>query len=261
MNTQVATQSASALSAAMAALNGYADGGKPFLSLNGSTGVYYFGSDDKVIDNGTEVVFDMKSFRAGWVCWKDSKVVEEIMANPLLGEKPKNEADLKDHGPYDDEQDGWKKQVSIGLRFLDLPGNPEATFNISSMGGVKAVTDFFKLYLQEARLNGDSIVPVVALDTSFYMPKDAKRGKKYFPVLTPAEWTTEEKLMELYGAAEAPENYAKTEEKPVEAPAAKQIEAPAKAETQKQEAPVAKAEAPAEAPAAAAAPGGRRRRF
>jgi hypothetical protein len=243
-NNAVAVPGSAKFANAMAAMSNFAPSGKAYMKFNANTGRYSYGKDDTEISAGSEAAVNMATFSTGWVCWKDGEVAKELMARPLSGEVPENEADLPDLGPYENEEDGWKKQVSVDMRLLDDSGaGEEIIFKTSSKGGIGGISKLFREYCVEASLKGDGIVPIVSFDNTSYMPKNAKHGKKHAPVFKVVEYTTEQALIASLNQGENPENYA-------EAP--KKLEAPA---------PESKGTTPAPAAAETSTPGSRRKRF
>lgn len=248
------------MSSVMASLNAFAPVGKPYMKFNANTGVFSHSKEDIEIPIGDEVALNMSTFSTGWVCWKDSEVIDEKISYPMAGEAATREEDLPDHEPYEAEDDGWKKQVGIEITLLDGEHAGQTfIFNASSSGGISALVRLFKKYYEEGTLKGFNIVPVVKLDNQSFMPKEKKYGKKYAPVFEIVEWTTEAELAKIAKSTneDSPENY---EEKVP----AKETKKADKRVSRIEQAPAA--EAPAKAPAATpeaatAAPGQRRRRF
>jgi hypothetical protein len=127
------------------AARGVADGA--YLKFNGNLGDITFGSDDTELPVGSRIVVDMSSFALGWTCWAESQVVEEILV-PVVDGKPPLEHELTDHGPYDDDDDGWRESASIsavissyGTDEQDEAIGTKLLFKTSTGGAVRSLEE------------------------------------------------------------------------------------------------------------------------
>jgi len=264
---QVATRNAvNPLAAASAAVKNFLGSGKSFAKFNAQTGEYTFGSDNKELAHGTKLAVNMQSFRLGWICWKGEEVVGETMAAIFEGETPKSENELEDHGPYDEDGEGWSKQQSVEMKVVSGPHyGEEIEFKVSAWHGLAALSKLLEKYVAESPQHGEENVVVIEIGAQDFMPKVKKYGKKYKPTFNIVAWVSEEELASDEGEEDNPANYAAPAAAALPAPAAEPTPAPAPAP-----APVAETVPAVQVPSApanptpapqAAAPGGRRRRF
>jgi hypothetical protein len=210
-----------------------------FLAFSGDNGDYTYGpkDDKKELEHGTQLACNFGgSFKRGFICWKESEVVDEQMALVASGEVIA-ESDLKDHSPYekyeDGSEDGWVEQASIEVRNLDT--GELFLFKVTNsssrraMGGLAA--EFGKVYRQKPNQ-----VPVIEIDAVSFEPKlkgkdgkasNKKVGKKYAPVLKIVGWIPAEEFLAL---AEQGDAAAAAAEKGEEAPPPATTKATAEAE-------------------------------
>lgn len=208
-------KSADAL-AAYGGVNPFAEAGRgaetgDYLKFNGNSGELTYGSDDEVLPIGSYLVVDMSTYAQGQICWKDSEAVEEILV-PILDGKPPREADLTDHGPYDDPDDGWREAGSISMVIFEHLGDEKIEpadhpdvgksllFKTSTGGAVRALKKLSAAY-GRIFLTKPGQLPVIEVGCDEYMPKNKKHGKKYAITFKIVGWITED---ELAGIAEAP---------------------------------------------------------
>jgi hypothetical protein len=189
-----------------------ASAGLLFLKFDGNTGSYTYGKDDDELEKGTRVAVNPSEFKNGWICWKDGQVMEETMTRIVDG-KPTARGDLADHGPYEDEKDGWREQSSVQLR--DIESGDEFLFKTSSKGGRIAVgnlvRDFGKAYAMHP---GE--LAIVELSSTSFDAKDKKTGKKLGKKFAPAfkivGWASEADLIAKFDAMGADEGDAGPED-------------------------------------------------
>lgn len=175
-------------------------GGINFLKFNGNTGEYSYGSPVKTLAVDTECAVDMRiGVRKGWICWKEGKVVDEIMVVITEGNPPARHQ-LQDHGPYSKTEDGWKEQASLQLR--DLATGDEFEFKTTSKSGIRAIGGLCKAYGAEFRDHDPEDLVVVTLGSNSFIPKDKSYGRKHAPVLEIVEWLTPDQADEIFGSEE-----------------------------------------------------------
>lgn len=200
--------------AAFGGVNPFAEAGRgaetgDYLKFHGNHGTLTYGSDDEPLPEGSLLVMDLNTYHQGFICWKDSEVAEEVLVSILDG-KPPREADLIDHGPYDDLDDGWREAGSISAILLehgtdkDAANHPDVGKSLlfkTSTGG--AVRSLKKLSLAYGRvfMTKPGELPIVEVTVDEYMPKNKKHGKKYAINFKIIGWITED---ELAGIAQAP---------------------------------------------------------
>lgn len=182
------------------AARGVADGA--YLKFNGNNGDITFGSDDEDLPVGSQLIVDMESMALGWICWDDSSVVEEILV-PVVDGKAPLEHELTDHGPYSDDDDGWREAASIsavlyryGEDDQDEAVGTKLLFKTSTGGQVRSVKklagQFGRTFMQHP---GE--LPIVELTTESYMPKVKKHGKKWSIIFKIVGWISAEQAEAL----------------------------------------------------------------
>jgi hypothetical protein len=234
--------------------------GGAYLKFNGNTGEYTFGADDAALEYGSQVVADLFNVGFGWICWKDSEPVEELLVKILDG-KPPLEHNLPDHGPYDSEDDGWREATALPMILLTNGDGPDADADAglklnfkgssgSSVRGVRKLSGAFGKLFREHQ--GE--FPVVELSAEQFAAKEKKYGKKYAPIFTIKGWISEDELAGIIGDVSGGDY--EPEEPAAAAPVSRRLAAPAAAEEPAEEPEEIAAEedaAPAPAPRRAAA--------
>lgn len=224
-----------------------------FLKFDGNEGTFSYGpkDDEQEIPLGTQLATNFGgTFKRGFICWKESEAVDEVMELVADGAEPTREADLEDHGPYetyeDGSKDGWRKQAAFEL--VDLESGNRFAFKASSASAYTAAgrlaAGFAKAYRQKS-----GMVPVVQVDADPFdvyardqhgKKTKKKQGTKFAPSFKIVGWISmteyDEALSRGEAAAEAektetdagadagsedPKNYAEQKQEPaVEQPAA-----------------------------------------
>lgn len=197
MNNAVTTQHNSLASAVDQDYDPFADdqedvGGYQgqFLSFSGKTGEYTFGEDEDEIEPGTTAYVDIQNLARGWICWDDGEVLDETMVRWLDG-PPMPKRDLQDHGPHEEEGDGWKQQIVVPMYIPDE--DDRFLLKLSSSSGYRNLVRFFqKDYGKEWKkhIGSDGLpqVPVIKLDVDSFKAKDKKIGKIYYPDFEIVDW-------------------------------------------------------------------------
>ena len=178
-----------------------------YLSFGASSGQYVgreTGKPEIPVPIGTQLALNWPEISHGYVCWKDSKPVNQISFKifevPVL---PPME-DLPDHGPYivnDNQNDGWKEQITLPVK--DLEKGHEYLFKSGPPSSVSALARFIKDFRQELanRLeavpeDGEFIwAPMITLGRTHFVPK-GRTNKVYVPSLTLVDspWKTFDEL-------------------------------------------------------------------
>lgn len=236
-----------------------------YLKFNGNTGEFTYGADDVALEYGSQLVADLFNISFGWMCWKDSDPVEEILVKILDG-KPPLEHNLPDHGPYDSNDDGWREATGLPMVLLcngendDSEAGAKLMFKGSSASSCRAAKklsgQFGKLFREH---QGE--FPVIEINGESFNAKEKKFGKKWAPIFKIVGWISEDELAGIVGDTTEGDYEAEDEPEAVAAPvtnrrsAARQ--APAPVEEEQVEEPVdeivEEEEAPAPAPRRAAA--------
>ena len=178
-----------------------------YLKFDGNTGDYSFGKDQEELENGTRVAVAPSEFKNGWICWNDSKVLEEIMVRITEG-KPPAKHTLTDHGPYEDaEKDGWSQQSSA--QFRDIETGSEYLYKTSSAGGRIALANLVQDYGKAFQRHPGELAIVELSNTSFEAKNrktGKKLGKKYAPMFKIVGWVKEDELLAKFDAMAAEQN-------------------------------------------------------
>lgn len=177
-----------------------ASSGLLYTKFDGNTGVFSFGKDGDELNLGTRVAINPSEFKAGWICWKDGSVMEEIMVRITEGKPPAKGA-LTDYGPYDDEQDGWSEQSS--MQFRDIETGDEFQYKTSSKSGRIAIANLIRDYGKAFQRHPGQLAIVELGNTSFEATNKKtgkKLGKKFAPVFKIVDWQDEEALIAKFAA-------------------------------------------------------------
>lgn len=211
------------------AARGVADGA--YLKFNGNTGAITFGSDDEDLPVGSRLVFDPLSLAFGWTCWVDSQVQEEILV-PVVDGKPPLEHELTDHGPYDDDDDGWRESTSFSAVLLsygeddqDEAVGTKLLFKSSTGGPVRSVKKLSGAY-GRAFMQHPGKLPIIELATESYMPKVKKHGKKWSLIFKIVGWISEAEAEAMVSGDADGEGDYEPEPAPAKKPARAALPAP-----------------------------------
>lgn len=175
-----------------------------FLKFSGDTG-QYTSKSGQPIEHGNVLAFNMMEMRKGWICWKGGKNIEQHVSRVMAGQPMLTRDQLKDHGPYEKEGEGWVEQVGVPVR--DLEGGEQMEFNLSSYSGRTALIRLAGEYGSKARMNLDpeaseaagvpvAKIPLVEISAQSFQPKRAP-GTKWAPVFKIVGWMTQAELAML----------------------------------------------------------------
>jgi len=216
-----------------------------YLKFNGNTGDYIFGADDDELEHGERVVVDMEQAARGWICWKDGEVQEEINVLVIDG-KPPTENQLTDHGPYEEDGDGWSEQIRLIFMMND---GTVLDYKASSKSGKRAFSGLLRDFAKQYKSHPGQLA-VVEIDATSFMPKDKKIGKKYAPRFKIVDWISREAFEEQVGEDSGDYEDGFDDESGDEIPANKPAPTPAPAPEPTPEPAAEPAPAPEPAPAA-----------
>lgn len=194
-----------------------------YLKFNGNTGEFTYGADDVALAYGSQLVGDLFNVAFGWICWKDSEPVEEVLVKILDG-KPPLEHNLTDHGPYDSDDDGWREATSLPMVLLcngeddDSEAGTRLLFKGSSGSTVRGVRKlsgaFGKLFREH---QGE--LPVIEISAESFQAREKKYGKKWAPIFKIVGWIGEDELTALVGEVGDTDGDYEPEEEEAPAPA------------------------------------------
>lgn len=171
-----------------------------FTKFDGNVGKFSFGKDGDELELGTRVAINPSEFKAGYICWKDGSVQEEIMVRITEG-KPPAKGSLTDYGPYTDEQDGWSEQSS--MTFRDIESGDEYQYKTSSKSGRIAIANLIRDYGKAFQRFPRKLAIVELGNTSFEATNKQtgkKLGKKFAPVFKIVDWQDEGALVAKFAA-------------------------------------------------------------
>lgn len=183
--------------AAAAALMNSADEGTSgttdgvFLTFSGKKDKWSLGQNNDQPDPDTVYIADLRFATEGWVCWKGGRPVEKHQWPTLeKAQRAIPAGQLKDHGPYSQEQDGWQFELGISMFDVDDAGT-RIIFTTNSKSGRNA---FAKSIIEEGakRWIEDGTetppFPVFQLSSEQFQSHGQWNGKPVFDVLG---WVTE----------------------------------------------------------------------
>lgn len=139
------------------------------------------------LDKG-EYYVNLRSCTRGYVCWKDGQCIDRDDNYSAFGAIPPMDG-LKDHGPYNDERDGWKEQYSLFLKQVTPEGDGlQYIIKMSAKSQVNQCRSFFRSFprvsgLREQDLN--KMVPVINIGSVIFTAHNKKNHK---PTFTYVKW-------------------------------------------------------------------------
>lgn len=189
-----------------------------YFQFSGKTG--QFSLSGQPIDPGTVLAFNLYEMKKGVICWADSKPIHRETVPVLGGEAIPAMPEVADRV----RGHQWNTLIEVDVRTLD--DGTQATFGISTAGGVAAITRLFKEYATKARMflddNGMPKVPLIEIGTEKKSGKDEDGATFYYfkPIFKLVDWAAAADLK-----AQVAEGDLETGDEPVEeaapAPAAK----------------------------------------
>jgi hypothetical protein len=125
--------------------------------------------------------------------------VEEILV-PVVDGKPPLEHELTDHGPFDDDDDGWRESAPISAVISsygeddgDEAVGTKLLFKTSTGGAVRSLKKLAGAY-GRVFMQHPGQLPIVELIVDSYMPKQKKHGKKYSLTFKIVGWVSEAEM-------------------------------------------------------------------
>jgi len=186
-------------------------GGLMFMKFDGNTGEFSYGSDGTELAEGALFAINIPSYKKGYICWVEGKVVEEIMVAVAEGGPPRKQ-DLPDHGPYDDDS-GWSEQYSIEMRMMDDP-HLNMLFPANNKSKRIAFENMMKAFARDFR-KYPGCAPIIEISSTEFeakAPNGKKKYKKHAPVFKIVDWVELDELAALVEGT--PEDYDAKEEAP-----------------------------------------------
>jgi hypothetical protein len=185
-------------------------GGMNFMKFDGNTGEFSYGANNEELALGTLLALNIPSYRRGFICWKDGKPVDEIMVSVTEGAPPRK-TELPDHGPYEEEGDGWSEQYTIEMRMMEDP-HLLLQFQANNASKRRAFEKLMKDFARQFREHPEC-APVIEIDEVEFETKgkSGKRNfKKHAPVFKIIEWAPIENLDALVEGS--PDDYESDED-------------------------------------------------
>ena len=157
--------------------------------LKFAKGIWTAGMDDREIDRDDELALDPKSISKGGICWSGGSVLDERFETLASG-RTVNLGELPDHGPYANDDDGWK--AAVHCKFKSLTTGEEYSFSSTSHGGRKALAGVTKEFVARMKSGESDLVPIVRLSSDGY--KHKLYGYVATPLIEIVGWSNEDDL-------------------------------------------------------------------
>lgn len=212
-----------------------------YIKFKGASGAFLKGQDEEEIDHGTQFGADIYNTEWHWAFWWDGEVLEtiktKVIEDPMAYDK---EPDYLPEG-YDgdmsleeirEEQkdknsnfmDGWSCQAVMNMRGID--DGEEYQIKLNQGVALNAFRSLLQAYGRQFAFK-EGLTPIISLDARSYKSKSKSVGKRFSPLLKIEDWKSESDLMAMVGDDGA--DYGDDDDYIPEddAPAPKQIAAPA----------------------------------
>lgn len=236
-------------------------GGKQFLKISDKDGVWTFGAEETVVEDGALWAINPISFFHGYIAWNDGKPEHEHRQSIKRAQLPSVDSLPTVKSPKGYEQ-------LYGFDLVCINGEDEGTlceYKASSTGGKRAIGALISAIGDRFVGHPDSIVPVVTLKNNKYWDKKYKKDQ-YPPVFEIVEWRSMTDATPAPAPAEEPKkeepaSTGRVRTRPAAAPVQQQAPAAPPAETPmtEEEQQIAEEYAAAEAAQAPAEQAPRRR--
>jgi hypothetical protein len=151
----------------------------PILSID-KVGRWQFGAEHTLVKEGTQIQVDPFTMQHGYVCWKESKPVGEVLV-PGMQPKP-DPSKLPNHGVP------WQEEYALYGRFLTGPDRGLVViYKPSSMGGANVIKKLLADIYRQAEQDPTHLLPVLDLGAGSYQNK-TYGGLTYYPIFTIVRW-------------------------------------------------------------------------
>jgi hypothetical protein len=190
--------------------------------LKFTKGYWKAGMNDAEIEEGTQLIVDMRTLTVGWQKWENDKPVDNHMGLVSENFQPPRRKEIGDNeedGGWEIDKvsgqprDPWQLSNMVVLREIGTSGETEGlyTFVTSSRGGQSAIGMLAKLYGRKIR-EDDTLLPVVELEGSSYPHSNKRFGIIDIPVFKLVGWGTAANIVEDGADFEMVEVIKETEE-------------------------------------------------
>jgi hypothetical protein len=162
-------------------IGGRAGAGMPMMLFKAreNNGTYVYGQKRIVPDENGIWIFNLETFKHGWICFDGKKVLGERMV-PI--DEPMPPEPLDAGFP-------WQKQGSVNMKCINGPdANVEVVFKATTDGGLQAIRGTFDT-TRDRLIGGQhdsNIVPGALLRKNSY--QHSEYGRVWKPVLEIVEW-------------------------------------------------------------------------
>lgn len=157
-----------------------------FINMSGKTGRVGMGQNNDPIPDDMQFMVDGRMMQRGWICWKKGKPVGKVRWS--IFDKATAEADLPDHGPYNEKAgEGWKSELII--RMIGDDGR-QYEYSTSAVSAKNAMRDGFLQEMEDRdRMGEPSLALISILDMDTF---EAQGQVNYKPVFKTHGWMTDE---------------------------------------------------------------------
>ena len=175
--------------------------GTPFMSFNGQTGIYSWGADREVLEEGHRLVIAMSELYRGFQKWLPSSDYpdEKVTVRIESGDPFIQREDLGDTDPTKwpknpkrggEKTDPWSAYIEV--LFKDPESGDQMIFNTSTISQINAFDRLFQQWVQEYRMH-DGQLAVIELGKSEF--KGATGDMVPTPKFEIVEWIDEQDLV------------------------------------------------------------------
>ena len=146
------------------------------------TGHWVFGADQTEVEDDSTWAVNPFSFVHGYIAWGEGDVLGEKMV-PVADPLPEVDA------PPPNAKRGWELQVGMSLKCMSGDDKGlEVTYNVTSVGGKRAVQQLAVAIAEQVEKNQSKPVPIVRLKKDHYTHKSY--GRIFTPVFEIVEWVS-----------------------------------------------------------------------
>jgi hypothetical protein len=179
----------------------------------------YFVGENRVLENGTQLVAILSELRVGLKKWRDGQMVDDAMGLVAEGFVPPRRSDLDDYDstswevqPDGSTKDPWTPTNELPM--ISIKDNEILTYCTSSKGGFGAIGALCAEFVLET-----GMYPIVELRSSSYMHKTRAYGRIFVPEFPVLKYVAAELYDAILAASRsgAGASTAATAPKPIEA--------------------------------------------
>jgi hypothetical protein len=167
--------------------------------LKFAKGYWRAGMNSTEIEDGVQLIVDMRTLTVGYQKWMGDKPVDSHMGLVSENYQPPRRKEIGDMEKEEWEidevsgqpRDPWQMSNMLILREIGTSGDEQGlyTFTSSSRGGLSAIGMLSKAYGRKIREN-DELLPVVELEGSSYPHSNKRYGIIDIPIFKLVGWGT-----------------------------------------------------------------------